>query len=454
MGFALSILYFVTYYLSPPTLFGPLAVAHVQLIIAALVTLISLPTLARSSIRKTPQAVALIGLSFTVLISSLVAVRWAGGAVQAFLGFIPNAFGYFLVCLYCDSMKKLKILILSMLLVCLFVIARGSIEISQESPDAVAATPAGATDYALAMNNDNGEWFLRLKGQGNINDPNDFAQLIACTIPLIFIFWRPKKSLLNLICVIVPVCMMLVGAFLTHSRGGILALVAVLLVATRRRIGTVPAVLLTGGLLAGALALQFTGGRSISASAGQDRTALWGEGMELLKAHPLFGVGLNNMTDAVGQTAHNSVVVCAAELGLLGLYFWALFLFPSVRDALVIASPEKISEGKPIEVEEGFFPSERVENEYIDKADLNRMGRLLFLSLTGFLVAAWFLSRSFVLTLFLLGGMVEVVFEMGLQRGMIAPLLPLPKVLLNSGVLAVSLLVVMYISIRILNLMH
>jgi len=85
---------------------------------------------------------------------------------------------------------------------------------------------------------------------------------------------------------------------------------------------------------------------------------------------------------------------------------------------------------------------------------LNRMGRLLFLSLTGFLVAAWFLSRSFVLTLFLLGGMVEVVFEMGLQRGMIAPRLPLPKVLLNSGVLAVSLLVVMYISIRILNLMH
>jgi len=277
MGFALSIVYFVTYYLSPPTLFGPLAVAHVQVIIAALVMLISLPKLARSSIGKTPQAVALVGLSFTVGVSSLVAVHWAAGAVQAFLGFIPNAFGYFLVCLYCDSMKKLKILILSILLVCLFVIVRGSVEISQESPDAVAATPNGASDYAIAQVNDNGEVILRLRGQGNINDPNDFAQLIACTIPLIFIFWRPKRSLLNVICVILPLCAMLAGAFLTHSRGGILALLGILLVAARRRIGTVPAALLAGGLLAGALALHFTGGRAISASAGEDRTMIWGE---------------------------------------------------------------------------------------------------------------------------------------------------------------------------------
>jgi hypothetical protein len=304
------------------------------------------------------------------------------------------------------------------------------------------------------MNDDNGQWFLRLKGQGNINDPNDFAQLIACTIPLIFIFWRPKKSLLNFMCVILPVCALLAGAFLTHSRGGMLALIAVPLVAARRRIGTVPAILLAGVLLAGALALQFTGGRSISASAGQDRTILWGEGMQALKSHPIFGVGFGRMMEVADNTAHNSIVVCAAELGSLGLYFWALFLYPTVRDGLIIASPDKVGEGKPIEVEAGFFPVERAENEYIDRAELLRVGRLLVLSLTGFLVAAWFLSRAFVLTLFLLGGMVEVVFEMGQQRGMISPRLPLPKVLLNSGVLALALVIMMYISLRILNLMH
>jgi hypothetical protein len=39
------------------------------------------------------------------------------------------------------------------------------------------------------------------------------------------------------------------------------------------------------------------------------------------------------------------------------------------------------------------------------------------LSFTGFLVAGWFLSRTYVMTFFLLGGMVEVVYEMALQRG-------------------------------------
>ena len=49
----------------------------------------------------------------------------------------------------------------------------------------------------------------------------------------------------------------------------------------------------------------------------------------------------------------------------------------------------------------------------------------MVLSLTGFLVAGMFLSRAYVLTLFLLGGMAEVVYEMALRRGMIAPRLTL-----------------------------
>jgi hypothetical protein len=58
------------------------------------------------------------------------------------------------------------------------------------------------------------------------------------------------------------------------------------------------------------------------------------------------------------------------------------------------------------------------------------------------------------LTLFLLGGMAEVVFQMALQRGMIAPRLPMGRVLAYSGVLAFSLVLVLYIMVRILNVMH
>jgi O-antigen ligase len=307
------------------------------------------------------------------------------------------------------------------------------------------------------MNNDAGESFYRLRGLGLINDPNDFGQLLVCAIPMMFIFWRPKRVLKNLVFVILPVCVLLFGAYLTHSRGTLLALMAIAVVAARRRTGTLPALLIAGVLFVSAMALHFTGGRDISAQSGSDRTALWSSGLQMIKTHPLFGVGLGSFADnceGCGHTAHNSVMVCAAELGMFGLFFWSLFLFPTVRDALATASPKKVSEKELIVPEERNFTSIKRKIEEIDKAEINRLGRLLVLSLTGFLVAGWFLSRAYVMTFFLLGGMVEVVFEMALRRGMIAPRLSLSRVLLFSGVLAISLVLLMYIMLRITNLMH
>src|ERR1039458_6098880 len=178
----------------------------------------------------------------------------------------------------------------------------------------------------------------------------------------------------------------------------------------------------------------------------------------MLKSHPLFGVGFNQMPDKTtnGMTAHNSVVVCAAELGLFGLYFWAVFLFSTMRDVLVIASPDKVTEEELVVPQVTMFPKARmqIEMEALDKAEVCRLGRLILLSLTGFLVAGWFLSRAFVMTFFLLGGMVEAVFEMALRRGMISPRLKLARVLPYAGGLAISLILLMYITLRITNLTH
>jgi O-antigen ligase len=453
MGFVLSVLYFITYYLTPTTIFGPLAVYRVELILAVLVFFVSLPALVGSFIGKTPQTLALIGLAFATFMSVVIGGHWIGGGLSAFLLFIPNAFAYFLVCLHCNSKKKLQVLVLMMLFVCLFVIAQGSIELQHGLPTSIDAQAANTdSSYFIGMNNDAGQWFYRLRGMGEINDPNDFAQLIACVLPLVFIFWRPKKMLQNIAFVILPVCALLYGAYLTHSRGGMLALLAIVVVAARRRIGTLPALLLVGGLFVASMALHVTGGRDISADAGEDRTDLWGQSMQLLKSHPLFGVGFGNLADYLGHTAHNTILVCAAELGLFGLYFWSLFLFPTLRDALAITSPKKVNEGEPVIPEEAPFPQVSLKIEALDKAEINRLGRLMVLSFTGFLVAGWFLSRAFVMTLFLLGGMTEVIFEMALQRGMISSRLPFARVLRYSGALAILLLLVMYITLRIVNL--
>jgi hypothetical protein len=466
MGFALSVFYFVVSYLGTTTVFGVLATKiHTEQILAALVVLVSLPTLMKSYLLKTPQSLALIGLAIAVPLSVLIGVHWPGGAVQAFLIFIPSAFAYYLVCLHFNSRMRLQVLVLMLLFVCLFAIAHGAIDLRHgvpaSGPPLSEATGEPNLDlwnmqhpYVLAMQNDKGEWFYRLRGLGEISDPNDFGQLIVCLIPLMFILWRRKKRFRNFVFVILPVCALLYGVFLTHSRGALLALMAVAVVAARRRIGTLPSLLLGGGVFVAATALNFTGGREISVQSGSGRTGLWGESMELLKSHPLFGVGFGNLPDYLGHTAHNSVAVCLAELGLFGFYFWCLFLFCTARDVLEIASPAKVSDPEPIVSEDVLFPAATRKIEAIDKAEVNHLGRLLMLSLTGFLVAGWFLSRAFVMTFFLLGGMAEVAFEMALRRGMVVPRLRLARVLPYAGILVVSLILVMYILLRTVNLMH
>ena len=468
MGFVLSVLYFVVNYLTPPVVFGPLAVARVELILAILIILVSLPRLMGFIIFKTPQSLALIGLAIATSLSVLSAVRWAGGAVQAILGFIPNIFAYYLVCLHCTSKKKLRVIVLMLLFVCLFVIAHGYYDLRHGVPESGPYLPDAAADtnpnlwdmqhpYLLAQLNITREWFYRLRGLGLINDPNDFGQLIVCVIPLLFIFWRPKQVFRNMVVVTLPVCVLLYGTFLTHSRGALLALMAIMIMAARRRTGTLPALLIAGVVFAAAMALNFTGGRDISANAGSDRTALWSSGLQMLKSHPFFGVGLGGFgdnCDGCGHTAHNSLVVCAAELGFVGLFFWAMYLFCSVRDALAIASPAKVSEADPAILEEGHVPQGISRIEAVDKTEINSIGRLLVLSLTGFLVAGWFLSRAYVMTLFLLGGLVEAVYDMALRRGMITPRLRLARVLPYSCGFAVLLVLLMYILLRTVNLMR
>ena len=117
--------------------------SHIELILAALVFFVSLPALMKSFILKTPQSLALIGLAFAVFLSVLIGMHWPGGAVNAFLVFIPNAFAYFLVCLHCNSKKKLQILVLMLLFVCLFVIAHGYIDLLHGVPESGPASSRG-----------------------------------------------------------------------------------------------------------------------------------------------------------------------------------------------------------------------------------------------------------------------------------------------------------------------
>lgn len=453
MSFALSVFYLAVAYLGTETVFGPLAEYHLEFLLAIFIFMVSVPSIMSCKTIKAPQSFALLGLALAVPLS-VAMTGWVGGAVQAFQEFIPCAFAYFLVCLHCDSKKKLQWLILILKCICIFVIINGMIELRHVGNIPVADRDPDQTPYLLAQANDAGQWFYRLRGQHFMNDPNDFGQFLVCVIPLTFIAWRPKRSAYNFAFVLLPAAFLVYGAFLTHSRGALLALISLMILAVRRRIGTIPSVLVGAGAFLAASVLGFTGGREISADAGSDRTALWSTGLELLKAHPLFGVGFGRMADSAGLTAHNSIVVCAAELGITGLYFWSLFVLPSVRDTMRLASPVGVQDAKPVSLRSSPIPALAKTESDLDRAEVIRIGRLLLLSITGFLITGWFLSRAYAMTLFLLGGIAEVMFQMALDRGMISPRLPITKVARYGGVLAVSLILTMYVLLRVMSFMR
>ena len=472
MGFVLALFYLMVAFLSTRTVFGPIAQYHVEEILALVVFSVSVPALTRTFAQKTIQTFALAGLAIAVILSMLIGKAFVHGAVHEFGDFIPNAFAYFLVVLHCRTKLRLQILVLLLFSVSTFVIVKGTIQLQTISPFQYFHPQSDDDDFSFQdadpdiqvdtspvdmylMPQIGGEGIIwRLKGQNFIGDPNDFGQLLVCLLPLTFLFWRPKSFVLNLAIVLPMVATIGFGIYLTHSRGALLAVMGVVIVAFRRRIGTIPSVVLGAGLFAAAMAMHATGGRDISADAGADRTARWGEGLGLLKLHPIFGAGFNQMSDIIGKTAHNSIIVCAAELGFFGLFCWSLFLLPTVRDAMAVASDTGLTDAAPLPVDESPYAYITPMTEKLDKKAIGDMGRLIFFSLVGFLICAMFLSRAFVMTFFLLGGMAEVVFQMALDRGMIAPRLPFGKSAVYSGILSLLLVPGMYVIVRILNLGH
>jgi hypothetical protein len=468
MGPIVAFFYLTVCYLSAPAVFGQLIDFKISEIISAAALLASVPALTRTFVQRTPQTLAVLGLCICVGVS-IVAKGFGLGAIGFTVDFLTCTLSFFYVCLHCTTKKRLYYPVIMLFFVCCFVIAQGLWEL-KHPPVGMDRLEAYVTDQnqfvhdhmfqtpywiGYEKKDDSGnDIVLRLRGQGTINDPNDFAQVIVCTIPLMFILWRRRNMLWNLLFVFIPVGVLLAGVFLTHSRGALLAVLAMTVVAARRRIGTIPSLVLAGGLFVGAMALSFTGGRNISVDAGTDRTMLWGEGLEMLKTHPLVGVGYSQMAEGSQKTAHNSIVVCAAELGIFGIYFWSMFLLPTVRDTLAIASPEKTTEGEPIVPEETLPGYSMPTPEFLDKAEINRLGKLVLLSLVGFMVTGMFLSRAFAATLFLVAGIAEAVYQMALKRGIVSPRMPYFRVIAYSGPLAVALVLGIYLSLRVTNLMH
>src|ERR1700755_1557513 len=98
MGIFFTLLYIFTAIMAPETLFGNLAQFHIEIVIALLALVFSLPSALESDLFQIPQTYGMIGLMLAVPIS-IVFSGWVGCAPPALMAFIPNAMAFFFIVL-------------------------------------------------------------------------------------------------------------------------------------------------------------------------------------------------------------------------------------------------------------------------------------------------------------------------------------------------------------------
>jgi O-antigen ligase len=173
----------------------------------------------------------------------------------------------------------------------------------------------------------------RLCGAGIFHDPNDLCVLLAVGLFVVLYFLGDSEVgplrlvyllLFGVIALAIP---------LTHSRGGLLAVLAGLGVLAAERFGVRRAVVIAV-VLVPMLLLMGVGGRMTqfdlenSADTSQHRMRLWSEGLMMLRSAPLFGIGQGQYEDRAGLDAHNSFLHAYTELGFFGgTCFFALFAY-------------------------------------------------------------------------------------------------------------------------------
>jgi len=444
MGFALTIVYIVVTILSPEQFGKQWATYHAMTYLAGITALASLPSMATYRYWKSSvQTFVLLGFVVAIALSQ-VANGWLGGVLNSWRMFLPSAAIFFFIVVNVTTIRRLKIATLAAVASCLVV-----------SVEALCGYYAGFHGEMFVLRNNIyspqdeviGQ-LTRIRGAGFLNDPNDLAQILLIALPLVFIGWRRGRRVANFFVVLVPAALLLWTTYLTHSRGGLIALAAVALVAARKKLGTSASTVLAAVFISGMLALDFTGGRGISAADGSDRLEAWSNGLEMFKSSPLFGIGFNNFTDFHEITAHNSFVLCLAELGLLGSTLWLALLVTTTMDLNYILGGQKKKqlgrffgllrlfemnyinsasalgrgplasdgtialkntyayEALPAELPSAMVTANATEAESrIDAARLPIVPQhwvvMMRLALVSFMTTAWFLSRSYTTTMYL-----------------------------------------------------
>jgi hypothetical protein len=282
--------------------------------------------LSRQSLVSRPITAAVVGLLAAVVLSHLYELR-AWEARLHGVTFLKVLLYYLLLVGSVDSPQRLR-----QFLAWLVVFAAALTALALLQYHGVINVPALAALDQFEIDKSTGEATVipRLCSTGIFNDPNDLSLLLVAGIGLAaFLAFKPQAGASRLPWLACG-AMFLYALVLTHSRGGLIAFLIGLLVLFFSRYGWRKAVL-GSALVLPLVGVLFAGRQTdmdMESGTAQQRIQLWGEGLQLLRTSPVFGIGMNRYGEELGLVAHNSFVHCYVELGLLGgtLFTGAFFV--------------------------------------------------------------------------------------------------------------------------------
>lgn len=389
MGFFFTVIYAMASFLRPWELYPELNDYRVMLVLGALCgAAVAWDVLGGATDwLRAPQTYLMV--AFVTWIGLSVALTgWFGGALQAWGGFSSTALVFLFIVVTVNSLKHLKILAIAMVCSMLVIAVQGiaAYHFGYRSDVLVIYEGNHDGDDDAGPSDDrteNESQFRRIRSVGFLNDPNDFAQALLLSLPLLAATWRRRRTAVNFFLVVIPAAVLLYATYLTFSRGALIALGVILFMVVKERWGFVAASLGAAGVGSLAMVGKVAGrGFGTSEASAAGRVDAWSLGLQLLRQHPLTGVGYNQFTEYNDLTAHNSYVLCFAELGAIGYFLWL---------ALVVVSTLQLNR---------LLRSDGEDRESV------RWAGAIQKSLFAFLASSFFLSRTYSPSLYILLGMI------------------------------------------------
>jgi O-antigen ligase len=385
--------------------------------------------LSLKSLKNRPVSLFVIGVWFAVVFSILFGMYYWSGAKDVGLDFGKVILYYLLMVAVIDRVSRLE-RFLGALCVLTAIVAGIAVMQYQE----LIEIPELTVLKELALDPATGEVIVipRIRATGIFHDPNDLSMLailgITCaSYGLSVPRWRHFRPLFLL-----GIAFFLYTLMLTHSRGGLLALLIAGTVLFQSRFGWKRAIPLIA--IAIPLALVLFGGRqtgfgdAVSEGTGQNRIQLWSTGLVAFRQSPLFGIGYGQYVEEAGQVAHNSFVHAFTELGFFGgSLFLAAFLYP-------LWAIYRIGDPKCRDL----LPPE-----------LARMRPYLLAAIAGYAGAMLTLSRNYIVPTYLILGLAAAYLRF------VQASVPLPELKLNQrmvgrlAVASVAFLACTYVFVRV-----